>query len=215
MVKKVNINQSQATKAGIIASAIVVPLATYFPLRTYADLWVNFIGLPQVYLGYIFLFIAVLAAAGYAMSKSGNVKVNLIFLAGCSLAIALQIVVFIDLLKLAFFSILMVKKKTLVTGEGKIPLSTLMLIIFSALGPIFTILFPMNLWMQIWTSIFNLPLSTLGYVFIGVAFAFVIAYFKVKSARAKLNFAFVIALAILVAIVILFAPNWFYFVFVS
>jgi hypothetical protein len=87
------------------------------------------------------------------------------------------------------------------------------MIALSALLPVLAILLPINLWMQIWTTILLLPLNYLGYLFIGVVVIAGVGYFYVNSAKIKVNFVFVMVFSGVAAVIILFVPDWFYWVF--
>jgi hypothetical protein len=73
-----------------------------------------------------------------------------------------------------------------------------------------SIIFPVNLWMQIWTVILSLPVDYLAYLFILIGVLGAIGFFMFTGQIMKLNAAFVALWCTVAGLLLLLDPMWFY-----
>lgn len=81
-------------------------------------------------------------------------------------------------------------------------------IVGGILIPIFTIYILKNIWRDLWTRLFGLPIEWLGYVFLGITLTFMVGYFLRKSGNWKFNCIFVIVFCAILAFEYAY-PAWF------
>jgi len=87
--------------------------------------------------------------------------------------------------------------------------ANILLILLTVLITFLLTIFLFNLYAQIWTNYFLLDIMYLGYLFLGIAAAAVAGFFFSRSAKWKINFAFLALWCVIMAILYLASPDWF------
>jgi hypothetical protein len=87
--------------------------------------------------------------------------------------------------------------------------ANILLILLTAAITFLLTIFLFNVYAQVWTNYFLLDIMYLGYIFIGIAVAAVAGFFLSKSAKWKINFAFLSVWCIIQGILYLASPDWF------
>lgn len=88
--------------------------------------------------------------------------------------------------------------------------ANILLILLTAGITFLLTLFLFTLYGQIWTNYFLLDIMYLGYIFVGIAAAAIAGFFLArKSAKWKLNFAFLAMWCVIMAILYLASPDWY------